>query len=75
MAHAWIAAYAQDYAYTLTKAVYDHTAEAQKASKLMANIRLDFATKYLMKGVPVSAGAARYFKEKGAWRDELTIGD
>jgi TRAP transporter TAXI family solute receptor len=59
--------------YTITKAIYDNAEEARKASKLMSNITIEFATKYLMAGVPVNAGAAQYFKERGVWRDELEI--
>jgi len=60
--------------YTVTQAIYDHAAEVQKISIELQDIRLDFATKYLIEGVPVNAGAARYFREKGVWRNELTIG-
>ncbi|MCG8548556.1 MAG: TAXI family TRAP transporter solute-binding subunit [Alphaproteobacteria bacterium] len=60
-------------AYNVTKSLYDNSERAQKVSKLMRNIRLDFATRYLMPQVPVNAGAAQYFKEKGVWRQELKI--
>lgn len=62
-----------DVGYNLTKAVYDHAEETRKINKLMSNIYPEFATRYLMKGIPVNAGAAKYFKEIGVWRDELTI--
>jgi hypothetical protein len=29
---------------------------------------------WLMPGYPVHPGSVRYFKEKGVWRDELTVG-
>jgi uncharacterized protein len=59
--------------YDIAKAVYEHADEIRRIAAELQEIRLDFATKYLLKGVPVNAGAARYFKEKGVWRDELTI--
>ena len=64
-----------DVGYNVTKAVYEHAEEVRKINNLMSNINADFATKYLMKGIPVNAGAARYFQEIGAWRDELTIAE
>lgn len=59
--------------YNITKAIYDHAEDARKASKLMSNITIEFATKYMMAGIPVNAGAAQYFKEQGVWRDDLDI--
>lgn len=62
-------------AYNVTKAVYDHAEEVRKINNLMDNIDPEFATRYLMTGIPVNAGAAQYFKEAGTWRDELTAAD
>ena len=62
-----------DTAYNITKTIYDKIKKAKKVPKLLENIHLGFATKYLMKDIPVHPGAAKYFKEKGVWRDELTI--
>ena len=59
--------------YEITKAVYEHADEVRKIAAELQEIRLDFATKYLLKDVPVNAGAAKYFKEKGVWRDDLTV--
>ena len=60
--------------YAVTKAVYDNAAEVRKKGKVqLKDVEIDFATKYLMPAYPVHPGAARYFKEKGVWRDELTI--
>ncbi len=60
-------------AYNITKTIYEKIKQAKKVPKLLENVHLDFATKYLMKDIPVHPGAAQYFKEKGAWRDDLTI--
>jgi hypothetical protein len=35
-------------------------------------VRIDQATRFLLPGFPVNAGAARYYKEKGVWRNDLT---
>ena len=57
-----------------TKAVFDHTDELHSISKVSDATELETATKWLMEGYPVHPGSARYFKEKGVWRDDLTIG-
>lgn len=62
-------------AYNVTKAVYDHAEEVRKINNLMSNVNPEFATKYLMRGIPVNAGAAQFFKESGTWREELTAVD
>lgn len=62
-----------DTAYNMTKTIYEKIQKAKKVPKLLENIHLGFATKYLMKDIPVHPGAAKFFKEKGVWRDELTI--
>lgn len=64
----------EDVAYAVTKAVFDNADFVrQRGGVRLKDIRLDFATKYLMDAYPVHAGAAKYFKEKGVWRDELKI--
>jgi TRAP transporter TAXI family solute receptor len=62
-----------DTAYNLTKTIYNKIKKAKKVPKLLENVHLGFAVKYLMKDIPVHPGAAKFFKEKGVWRDELTI--
>lgn len=60
-------------AYNMTKTIYEKIKSEKKVSKLLENIHPGFATKYLMKDIPVHPGAAKYFKEIDAWRDDLTI--
>ena len=62
-----------DAGYAITKAVFDNAEEIRGAGAQLRDIAPDFATKFLLPGFPVNAGAARYFKEKGVWRDDLTI--
>jgi TRAP transporter TAXI family solute receptor len=62
-----------DTGYTIVKNIYDHAEEIQKISPVLRLIKLDFATQFLMPAFPVNAGAAKYYKEKGVWRDELKI--
>ena len=62
----------EDVVYEITKAVYENAAFVRKRGGIkLKDIDLDFATKILMPAYPVHAGAAKYFKEKGVWRDEL----
>jgi hypothetical protein len=64
----------EDVAYAVTKAIYDNAEFVrQRGGVPLKDITAEFATKYLMKAYPVHAGAAKYFKEKGVWRDDLKI--
>lgn len=60
-------------AYQVTKAVFENAAEIRKVGVQLQDIDLKFGVDYLLTEYPVNAGAARYFKEKGVWRDELKI--
>lgn len=60
--------------YTVTKAIFDNAEETRKVSMELQNIDPEYAVRYMMPSVPVSPGAAQYFKEAGVWRDDLTIG-
>lgn len=59
--------------YEVTKAIFENEAEIRKIGVQLQDIKLQFAVDYLLADYPVNAGAARYFKEKGVWRDELKI--
>lgn len=59
--------------YTIIKTIYDHAEEIRKISPVLKLIQMDFATKFLMEGFPVNGGAAKYYKEKDVWRNELSI--
>ncbi|MBM3523024.1 MAG: TAXI family TRAP transporter solute-binding subunit [Alphaproteobacteria bacterium] len=60
-------------AYKITKAVFDNAEEIRRLGPMLKLIELEFAVRNLMTGFPVNAGAAQYFKEKGMWRNELTV--
>ena len=59
--------------YDVCKAIFDNAAEVQSIGKQLKDIDAKFGARYLMTGFKVHPGAAKYFKEKGIWRDELTI--
>ena len=62
-----------DVGYALTKAIFDNAAEVRKVGVQLQDIDINFAVDNLLSGYPVNAGAARYFQEKGVWRDDLVI--
>ena len=61
-------------AYKIVKTLYEHLPELSKYHQLATKMKLENALKGIPKDVPVHPGAARYYKEKGVWRDDLTIG-
>lgn len=63
----------EEVAYVVTKAIFENEKEAKSISKELAGLELSLATRYLVPGIPVNRGAARYFKEQGVWRDDLTV--
>lgn len=62
-------------AYAVCKAIFDQPEEVRRVGSQLQDIDVEFAVKYLLQDYPVNAGAARYFQERGVWRDELTIAD
>lgn len=63
----------EETAYQVTKAVLDNVQYVTSKGSELQDVSLDFATKYLIPKYPVHPGAARYLKEKGVWRDDLTV--
>lgn len=59
--------------YQVISAIYDNQEEVQKLGVQFEDIALQFGVDYLLEGFPVAKGAARYYKEKGVWRDNLTV--
>ncbi|HEX6142753.1 MAG TPA: TAXI family TRAP transporter solute-binding subunit [Geminicoccaceae bacterium] len=65
----------EETAYAITQAVFDHVEEVRSKGVQLQDVALEFATQHLMPQYPVHPGAARYFKEKGVWRDDLQIAE
>jgi TRAP transporter TAXI family solute receptor len=61
-----------DTGYTIVKTIYDNAEDIRKISTDLAMVSIDQATRFLLPGFPVNGGAARYYKEKGVWRNDLT---
>jgi TRAP transporter TAXI family solute receptor len=68
------AAVDDDTIYSVLKAVLEHSDELRSISKVSDESTIENSTKWLIPGYPVHPGAVRFFKEKGVWRDDLTIG-
>jgi len=58
--------------YKIVRAIYENEEEIRRISKDLDMIRIGLATRYLLPGFPVNAGAARYYRERSVWRDDLT---
>jgi len=61
--------------YEFVKAVLEHTDELHSISAVSSATTLEYAINGFMLGYPVHPGAAKFFKEKGLWREDLTIGE
>jgi TRAP-type uncharacterized transport system substrate-binding protein len=59
--------------YQVIAAIYDNEADVRQLGVQFEDIGLQFGVDFLLERFPVAQGAARYFKEKGVWRDELSI--
>ena len=59
--------------YAVTKTILDHATEVRKMGAPLSGLTLESAVRNLVDMAPVNAGAARYFQERGVWRDDLTI--
>jgi TRAP-type uncharacterized transport system substrate-binding protein len=59
--------------YEMTKAILDRASEVRALGTPLAGLDLESAVQHLIPSAPVNAGAARYFMERGVWRNDLTI--
>jgi hypothetical protein len=64
----------EDLVYAVVRGIYENVKELANYHPLAKNIDVKHALDGAFKGIPVHPGAARYYKEVGAWRDDLTIG-
>ena len=61
--------------YQFVKAVLEHTDELHEISSVSDATTLEYSASSFMPGYPVHPGAAKYFKEKGLWDEDLIIGE
>ncbi|WP_316979914.1 TAXI family TRAP transporter solute-binding subunit [Shumkonia mesophila] len=64
----------EDLVYALVRAFYENSKELGNYHPLAKNIDVKHALDGAFKGIAVHPGAARYYKEAGVWRDDLTVG-
>jgi TRAP transporter TAXI family solute receptor len=62
-----------DDAYTMVKAIMENLEFVHSKGTELRDIGPEFSAGNLMPLYPVNAGAARYFKERGVWKDGLVI--
>jgi TRAP-type uncharacterized transport system substrate-binding protein len=59
--------------YDVTRAILDRAQEVRKLGAPLGSLSIELAVRNLVAEAPVNAGAARYFREQGVWRNELRI--
>lgn len=64
----------EDVVYAFTKALMENASELDAYHSLGSTIRPDTALAGLDPNIPIHPGAAKYYKEVGAWDDSLTVG-
>jgi TRAP-type uncharacterized transport system substrate-binding protein len=57
----------------VTRAILDRAQEVRKLGAPLGSLSIELAVRNLVAEAPVNAGAARYFREQGVWRNELRI--
>ncbi len=63
----------EDVVYELTKALYENAEEVRNIGPELNVFDLDYAVEGLIQEYPVHPGAAKFFKEKGIWEDDMVI--
>lgn len=61
----------EETAYTVMSSIFENVDEVRALGVQFEDIDLEFGVQYLVRGFPVHKGAARYFKEKGVWTDDM----
>jgi TRAP transporter TAXI family solute receptor len=59
--------------YEVTKSILDRAADVRQFGAHLSGLTPELAARHLLATAPVNAGAARYFRENGLWRSDLTI--
>lgn len=65
----------EDLVYAFTKVLFENAEELDAYHALGTTIRKESALEGMDPGVPIHPGAARYYKEVGAWDDRFTVGE
>jgi len=63
----------EDVIYELVKTLYEHEEEVRGIGPELNVFGLDYAVEGLVKDYPVHPGAAKFYKEKGIWNDDMVI--
>ncbi|XVH31651.1 TAXI family TRAP transporter solute-binding subunit [Haloferacaceae archaeon DSL9] len=63
----------EELVYEFTKAILDNAEQAREFTAALDSFDATYSAESLAPGIPVHAGAARYYEEEGLWREELEI--
>jgi TRAP transporter TAXI family solute receptor len=63
----------EDAVYDIVKTIFDHLDEVKEMAPDLEDLTPKLAVSLIVRDVPVHPGAAKYFKEIGAWSNDLTI--
>lgn len=58
-------------AYQVMQAIFENVEDVRALGVQFEDIDLEFGAEYLVSGFPVNKGAAKYYKEKGVWKDSM----
>lgn len=64
----------EDLVYAMVRAIYENASEIGNFHPIAKTLKIETALEGAFPEIPVHPGAARYYKEVGVWRDELTVG-
>jgi TRAP-type uncharacterized transport system substrate-binding protein len=61
--------------YKIVSTLYSKEEDVRKIAKELEFFKSDFALEMVIPQYPIHKGAAKYYKEKGIWRDKLIISE
>ncbi len=61
----------EDDAYAVMVAIFDHLDDVHALGVQFLDIEPQFGADFLVAGFPIHKGAARFYKERGLWRDDM----
>lgn len=65
----------EEVAYSIVKNTYENIDELTVYHHLASTLDIETALNGIPKQIPIHPGAAKYFKEKGVWDEDYTIGE